>query len=279
MEAARTKAPNGHKQQPDKTKLINQGNVMNSSVSTDRITAPTLPRPALALSLVTAAVMLIAAVSTARPPGPNPNPSILPPNSTPYGHSYGEWAARWWQWALSIPADRNPLADTSGEFCDEGQSGPVWYLAGTFGNSADRECTVPAGKAIFVPVFNWIFGSGVFDCDPTVPGVPCDVDTLRAKAAANTEAAEDLDVIIDGVPVQNVRAYRASSPEPFSITYPENSVVGVPSGTYFPQVADGYWLMLAPLSKGQHTIQLHVSAPDTDFGLIEFVVVTHLTVD
>ena len=88
-----------------------------------------------------------------------------------------------------------------------------------------------------------------------------------------------LDVTIDGVPVQNVRAYRASSPGPFILTYPDNSVVGVPSGSYFPNVADGYWLMLAPLSKGGHTIRTYVKAPDTMFGLIEFEVVTHLTVE
>jgi len=240
-------------------------------------------QPHVRRSIATATgLSLILAVLTVAPAALaqlNPNPGILPPNSTPYGHSYGEWTAKWWQWALSIPADRNPLTDTTGEFCGEGQGGPVWFYAGTFGNSAERTCTMPAGKAIFMPVFNWIFGAGVFDCDPTVPGVPCDVPTLRAAAAANTEAAEVLEVTIDGVPVQDVRDYRASSPEPFSITYPENSVVGVPAGTYFPQVADGYWLMLSPLSKGQHTIRAHVIAPDTIFGPLDFEVVTHLTVE
>ena len=31
------------------------------------------------------------------------------------------------QWVLSIPADRNPLMDMTGEFCGEGQSGAVWF--------------------------------------------------------------------------------------------------------------------------------------------------------
>src|SRR4051794_39319289 len=81
------------------------------------------------LSTLAAAVLALSApgVQSAQPPG------IYPINSKPLGHSYGEWAASFWQWALSIPADRNPLFDTTGEFAGEGQSGPMWFLPGTFG--------------------------------------------------------------------------------------------------------------------------------------------------
>ena len=231
------------------------------------------------LSFITMGILVLATVSGVRAAGVNSNPGILPPNSTPYGRTYGEWTARWWQWAMSVPADRNPLTDATGEFSGEGQSGPVWFFAGTFGNSVERTCTVPPGKAIFMPVYNWVFGAGAFDCDPSVPGVPCDVPSLRASAAANTEAAEILDVTIDGVPVQDVRSYRAFSPEPFSLTYPDNSVTGLPSGSYYPNVSDGYWLMLSPLSKGGHTIEIHVRAPGTTLGLIDYTIVTYLTVE
>ena len=37
----------------------------------------------------------------------NPNPGVLPPNSKPYGMSYGEWNAGWYQWAASMPLDHN----------------------------------------------------------------------------------------------------------------------------------------------------------------------------
>lgn len=210
--------------------------------------------------------------------GNSHNPAILPPQSLPHGKTYGEWTAAWWQWALSVPADRSPLTDMTGQFGAEGQSGSVWFLAGTFGNSVERWYTIPHGKTLFLPVFVWIFGSGAFDCTPSVPGVPCDVPSLTATAAFNTEAATVLEVLIDGVPVQNLRDYRASSPGAFSITYPENSVTGLPAGTYYPQVADGYWLMLAPLSSGQHTIQMHVVAPATSNGPIEYTVSQHLNI-
>ncbi len=34
----------------------------------------------------------------------------------------------------------------------------------------------------------------------------------------------------------------------------------VPAGTYSPQVADGYYLILKPLSAGEHTIEVHVES-------------------
>ena len=41
----------------------------------------------------------------------NPNPRIAPPNSSPYGLSYGEWGAEWWKWALGVPLAENPFRD------------------------------------------------------------------------------------------------------------------------------------------------------------------------
>ena len=77
------------------------------------------------------------------------------------------------------------------------------------------------------------------------------------------EAGGILEVTIDGRRVQNVKQYRARSPSEFCLTYPMNSLLGLPAGVYCPQVTDGYWLLLEPLSAGVHTITTHVLAPDT----------------
>lgn len=206
------------------------------------------------------------------------NPGILPPQSNPHGKSYGEWAVEWWQWALSIPADSNPLTDETGEFAGVGQDGPVWFVAGTFGNSVERSYTVPAGKALFVPIFVWIFGAGVFDCEPSIPGVPCVVSDLEMLATANTEAADVLEVFIDGVAVNDVRRYQASSPGPFAVCYPENSVVGLPADCYFPMVTDGYWLMLKPLAPGTHELRMYAHYAGLTYDPFEFDVIHHIEV-
>jgi hypothetical protein len=204
------------------------------------------------------------------------NPGVIPRNARPYGLTYGDWSARWWQWTISIPAATNPLLDATGANCAEGQTGQVWFLAGTGGGPATRTCTIPPGKAIFFPILNIVFGSGVFDCDPTNPGVPCDVATLRANAASIMDNPILLEAEVDGRSLQNLNAYRAFSPV-FSITHPPDSIYGVPPGTYTPQISDGYWVMLAPLSVGAHTI--HFKGVVDFFGTpFETEVTYHLTI-
>lgn len=91
------------------------------------------------------------------------------------------------------------------------------------------------------------------DCDPSNPGVLCDVPALRASAAAAVDNPTTLEVSVDGVPLQDLSDYRVQSPV-FSLTLPEDAVFGLPSGTSTPNLSDGYWLLLAPLSAGMHTI-------------------------
>ncbi len=180
---------------------------------------------------------------------------VIPRNSSAYGNTYGEWSARWWQWVLSIPEDTNPNLDTTGENCAEGQAGPVWFLAGMFtGGKVTRNCTVPAGKALFFPILTGVFGSAVFDCDPTVPGVLCNLAALRIASVGSMDEVK-LKARIDGESVMNLKSgQRVTSPE-FTLTIPDNGVFDIPRCTYRPQVADGYWLMIKPLSPGAHTIR------------------------
>jgi hypothetical protein len=178
----------------------------------------------VAISMVIVGLMVAATTPVAQAGSRNPNPRVFPPDSHPYGNTYGEWSARWWQWALSVPEGMNPVFDTTGVRCAEAQAGPVWFLAGTFGGAVTRSCPVPAGKALFVPLLNAIFGAGVGDCVPP----NCDVDALRKAAAAMVENPKTLEASIDGVPLQDLSAYRVQSPV-FSITLPENAIFGLPS--------------------------------------------------
>ncbi len=140
-----------------------------------------------------------------------------------------------------------------------------------------RSCTVPVGTAIFFPIINAI---NDFPCpDPAfqpAPGQSLE-DFLAEGAAALIDLVDDLAVEVDGVPLRNLVAYRAAS-RLFTFTgHPSLAPVLDACITGVPQsgVSDGYWIMLAPLSRGEHTI--HVRGGIGSFGF-ETVVTYHLIV-
>ena len=56
---------------------------------------------------------------------------VYPINSKPFGLTYGEWSAKWWQWGLSIPTKDSPIVDETGTKCAVGQNNSnVWFLSG-----------------------------------------------------------------------------------------------------------------------------------------------------
>jgi len=205
------------------------------------------------------AVLGLLAFGTANvPAGPNPNPNIAPINSRPHGKSYSQWAAAWWQWAYRIPADENPVVDTTGENSDEGQDGPVWFLAGNFGGTTVREVFVPEDKSLFFPILNqnWV----QFPTDP-----PLTIPELRPIIRPYMDNAT-LFCEIDGKAVKNLSSYREESVV-FTTTVPDGSLLPLPAGDYAPCVDDGYYLMLDPLKKGQHTIHFTGTNGDHSFSL------------
>jgi hypothetical protein len=213
---------------------------------------------ARALTMATAAVALLtAAVPNIWPHG-DPNPNIAPVNSKPHGKSYSQWAAAWWQWAYSIPASANPLLDTTGENSDEGQKGPVWFLAGNLGGASEREVFVPEGKSLFFPVFNapWV----QFPTDPplTIPEIRAISKTLTDNAILFCE--------IDGRTVRNLANYREESPV-FTTRVSEDNILGLPAGDYAPSLDNGYYLMVNPLTPGQHSIHFKAESADHTFSL------------
>ncbi len=182
------------------------------------------------------------------------NPRVLPPQSHAHGKTHSEWAAAYWQWLLAIPADTNPLFDETGEFCDVGQSGKVWFLAGATGGgnvSVTRDCTVPVGRSLFFPILTTLWIS--------TPGDP-GVDEIREILKQITDQATDLSCEIDGKPVENIQQYRQASTV-FTVDLPDNNIFGVAPGEYGPNVDDGFYLLLPPLPVGQHTIHFHGSLP------------------
>jgi hypothetical protein len=182
------------------------------------------------------------------------NSQVVQPNAIEFGNSYGEWSARWWQWLVSIPAATNPNLTSGAVDCTLGQSGQVWFLGGSFGDtpSYTRSCTIEGGKDLLVTPLTTLFGQGVGDC--TGPS-DCDPTQLRALAAVDQDNPQLLEVRVDKAQVKNLDQYRVTPPV-FTVFFPQNAVFSLEPGTHGPMVSDGYFVILKPFSPGPHTIHL-----------------------
>jgi hypothetical protein len=188
----------------------------------------------------------------------NPNPGIVPPDHSFHGMTYAEWSGQLLQWGIGIPKDIHPLLDTTGEFADVHQSGAVWFLVISSGETLTRTVTVPSDKFLFVPIISTFWF-------PTGHGSQ-DLTLMRQRFAVESEIDSFLSVgtfwcEIDGVAVSNLESYRVSTApgEAYFVRVPEESLFAVPAGYYGPTVNAGIYLLLRPLSAGEHTIQIFAS--------------------
>ena len=196
---------------------------------------------------------------------------VLPPDAPADGATYGEWSARQWQWLLSFPNEVSPYTDTTGERCGLGQSGPVFFLTGTTDDPGiPRDCTVPAGVALFVPVV-------AAECSTVQPPPLFGRDEAELAACAATiidGASPTLGAVLDGESIPDLERYRVRSPL-FSVALPPDNRLGVEPAVAA-LVSDGYWLLLAPLPPGRHVLRLGVSLrePEGEGGVTYRLTVT-----
>ncbi len=202
--------------------------------------------------------------------------------SNPYGRTYAAWSAAWWQWNFSLPTTNSPIQDTAP--LSTGQAGLVWFIGGTFGHAGDqirvRSASVPENTALFVGIMeSWADNANCL--------VPDNYTTtqLRALAANAQNSALAMSCTIDGNNTVdlNAAAYRVQSPV-FSYTIPgvHNYLYDLfgltcyfkTNGNYTISgaVADGVYLMIAPLTPGAHTIHFSGTVPSIINGQLYFFV-------
>ena len=223
--------------------------------------------------LVAAAVVAVAlAAPAAALAARDHDPRVFPRSAHPYGMSYAEWTATWWPWALAEPDATNPVRDTTGADCAVGQpGGHVWLLASTFGGEATRECTVPKNRALLIPLVN------TFWCAfPEDPPIEKTLAFIRAQMAFVRTQATELSASIDGVPVRgDLRDYFVES-SAFQIV---DSPQLPPGRVCDPSIDFGFYLLIKPLSRGQHTLRVTGGLlPSPVNGAFSTGVTYHLTV-
>jgi hypothetical protein len=228
-------------------------------------------------SLLTALLLLAAACPVWAGKGNLDNPGVMPPQSHAFGMAYGEWAMEFFNWFQSIPGAIHPSYDTTGEYAAVGQEGKVWFLCGYNGGDAipvERHCTIPSGKSIFLQVQCTFWTTLPIDLEI---GVPTD-EEIFAFLREVEDTTSDLACVIDGRLIRNLENYRCQTPA-FSFTFPDLAPGEtwwdygwpeedwlVPSGGWVstPSMSDGYAVLLAPLSVGEHTI--HFTSSNAYWG-------------
>jgi hypothetical protein len=201
------------------------------------------------------------------------NLTIYQPSSKPYGLSYGEWTAKWWQWIISIPNQNNPANDQTGINCAQKQGGPVWFLAGAVSGKAERNCVIKKGNAILFPIITSECSYAEF------PKYKSEQE-LRACAVSQQDQVSYIEATVDGTAIQNLQKYRVQSPL-FNVVFPSDNIFGTPPGPS-QSVADGFYVFLSPLSPGIHNI--HFKASNVDFTVtgtnsLAQDVIYHLTIN
>lgn len=180
--------------------------------------------------------------------------NIYPPGSKPYGLTYADHIENFWKWLIQIPEKENPVNDPIGQNCANGQSNsssPVFYLAQNNGGSSERICKVPAGKGLFIPVMQ------VEVSDKELPNAS--VEDLYKSAKEDQDRVLPLGgtlyLKIDDKEYkkENLTKYRTHT-DSFEVVFPNNGIFGIKEGGVSKAVADGFYVITEPLTKGTYTI-------------------------
>lgn len=162
---------------------------------------------------------------------------LIAPAKPIAGVTQEEWSKRWWHWALSFDDEDSPVADRDGRLCASGQSGPVWFLAGSYDSTRTvRSCRVPAGKTLFFPLVN------IITFPPDEEREACASLMLRAESLTDAPAALVLEV--NGRRYAGLEAHRQATRGCFLVAPDDDA----------PAAANGYYVAIGPLKRGRYTL-------------------------
>ena len=191
--------------------------------------------------------------------------NIFPPGSKPYGLTFAEHQKNFWKWILEIPANESPVNDRTGEKCANGQSNTnssVFYLSFNNGGISERTCKVPVGKGLLIPVMQ------VEWSEKEAPGAS--VEELHKSAKKDQDSVNSLYLKIGDkeYKYKDLIKYRTQT-DVFEVVFPDNGIFGVIEGGVSKVVADGFYIITEPLTKGNYSVHFKSSLICPDPGCAE----------
>ena len=206
--------------------------------------------------------------------GPVPALMLLAPGEAHFGHTHAELAGLWWQWVFGLPQEHHPLLDAEGDDCAVGQRDDVFFLGGTFGGPAHRECIAPAGRPFFFPVVNNVVSNAL-----RAPDEHFSDEELSTYVREWVDGLDSFSLEIDGAmwTMEQLRAHRAASRFAYDVSDERPNLYDLRGvdfdGVVDPAFTDGIWIYLPPLSAGAHHIHFVANeAGDPELGIRPFSV-------
>ena len=188
----------------------------------------------------------------------------------PFGISYGDWIAKYWNWDLSIPLDPkiNDFLGLKENGCLVHKENSTVMLADTAaGGIWNQKCTISHNAGILIPIWTG-------ECDQGTKAF----ETYSFKQLLDCARGFDLgkvrgQVKVDNIPVATLDAldYKTNImnnvtevySNQFNATIPINSHVIVERYGTFPAAAHGWFVFLKPLQPGTHTVYYQNSVEPT----------------
>jgi hypothetical protein len=207
---------------------------------------------------------------------------VYPPHFNVGGRSMEDWAVQQWTTIFETPVHgtdgvsiRNPVFDETGAQAAQGNFDGAFMLFGTItgGNIVRSNVAIPAGKPIFVPIAGIEFSNyDTPNADFSFPGTysQAQLAQFAQLSALSIPSRGELHVNIDGRPVATLASHRETSPIHYTLPDHDNVLQNFGLDFTGPVDAsvDGYYVMLKPLSPGEHTINFGSTIPHNDFPLL-----------
>lgn len=221
------------------------------------------------VAMIAVLILMQAAVVSPIEASTSNSVNIFPPDSKPYGLTYADHEKNFWKWALAIPASENPVNDQTGAKCAVGQSNTnssVFYLSFNNGGRSERTCTVPAGKALLIPVMQVVI------TDKDIPGASVQELTTAAKKDQDSVNSLYLKIGDKEYNYEDLLKYRAPT-DAFDVVWADKSIFGILEGGPSKAVSDGFYILTEPLKNGTYPIHFKSSliCPDPDCADPNFV--------
>lgn len=186
---------------------------------------------------------------------------VFLPTESPYGKTYAAYAEDWLKQFYTADCDHTPWVHPANVLFYT--DGPVYFLAGISAVGGSANISIPDGKAILFPLFNswWDLPCPGFEVPAgqtvdqfLLAGVSGDLGNVKVSSLA---------VTIDGVSLNDLGSYKVLTGV-FNLT--GNPVLAdcfdpCITGSPQPAATGGYYVIVKPLSRGQHQIHYHMEAP------------------